>query len=414
MPPLRATWKPGLAAALLALPAATSADTPTWSFKGFGTLGVSGTDTDLIQFRRDTTQGNGVTRTWGVDPDSRLGLQLDVDFGPSWRAGVQWVARNHAGQFIEQNLDWAFLRWSPEENLDLRFGRLGFDVFMLSDYRNVGYAYPWMRPPHEFYASLPTYHFDGMDLSRKIPLGGGHLTAKSFVGYASYTVPSFLFDLDLGAVIVGGSLGYERGNWRARLGYNYAKTKTDLPIQPLYAALDNPWVNVVWPGANTYPGKIAPMNKDLHYFSAGLAYDDGGWLAQLEASYTDSQVVSFPSVASGYLSLGRRAGPVTVYTLLGISETLHSATALPRPWLATPEVDLLWRTVDSLINANGVDEKSVSLGLRWDVYENIDLKAQWSHYWLGRNGAQLWVEPALSAPTPGQVDVWSLGVDFVF
>ncbi|SMF96098.1 porin [Methylomagnum ishizawai] len=414
MLPLRATWKPGLAAALLALPAATSADTPTWSFKGFGTLSVSGTDTDLIQFRRDTTQGNGVTRTWGVDPDSRLGLQLDVDFGPSWRAGIQWVARNHAGQFIEQNLDWAFLRWSPEENLDFRVGRLGFDVFMLSDYRNVGYAYPWMRPPHEFYASLPTYHFDGIDLSHKTPLGGGYLTAKSFVGYASYTVPSFLFDLDLGAVIVGGSLGYESGDWRARLGYNYAKTKTDLPIQPLYAALDNPWVNTVWPGANTYPGMISPQNRDLHYISAGLAYDDGGWLAQLEASYTDSQVVSFPSVASGYLSLGRRAGPVTFYTLLGISETLRHTATLPRPWLATPAVDLLWRAADSLINANSVDEKSVSLGLRWDVYENIDLKAQWSHYWLGQNGAQLWVEPELSAPTPGQVDVWSLGVDFVF
>jgi hypothetical protein len=69
--------------------------------------------------------------------------------------------------------------------------------------------------------------------------------------------------------------------------------------------------------------------------------------------------------------------------------------------------------VDGLLNKNGVDEKSVSLGLRWDIYENIALKAQWSHYWLGQNGTQLWLEPP-SGPTPAEVNVWSLGVDFVF
>jgi hypothetical protein len=94
---------------------------------------------------------------------------------------VQWVARNHAGAFFEQNLEWAYLRWRPWNDLDLRVGRLGLDVFLLSDYRNVGYAYPWMRPPQEFYAPLFPYHLDGADIAQRFHLGEGFLTLKSSV-----------------------------------------------------------------------------------------------------------------------------------------------------------------------------------------------------------------------------------------
>jgi hypothetical protein len=68
--------------------------------------------------------------------------------------------------------------------------------------------------------------------------------------------------------------------------------------------------------------------------------------------------------------------------------------------------------VDHLLNGNGVDQISASLGTRWDVYENVALKAQWSHFWLGGNGTLYWLE--LKAPLPAQVNVWSFGVDFVY
>jgi hypothetical protein len=61
-----------------------------------------------------------------------------------------------------------------------------------------------------------------------------------------------------------------------------------------------------------------------------------------------------------------------------------------------------------------VDEKSLSLGLRWDVGEHIALKTQWSYYWLGQNGPALWRTPASGGPTPDAVNVWSVGMDFVF
>lgn len=405
-----------LAAALLfaAYPAGAKDDTLTWTLSGFGSFGASGTDTDQLGFRRDTSQANGVTRSWGVDTDSRLGLQLDVDFNESWHAGAQWVARNHTGDFVEQNLDWAYLRWRPVADLDLRIGRLGVDLFMLSDYRNVGYAYPWIRPPHEFYGNLSLYHFDGADIAKKFAVGEGYLTLKGFGGHTFLQLPSPDGSVvDAGVVVEGASLAYEQGDWRARIGYGHSESVTEGPGQALFDVLDSPAINAVWPGARSLIEKLATQGKEVHYSSIGLAFDDGVWLAQVEGSYVDTNLSSYPSFASGYLSVGRRVASFTPFLLLGIEETLNDRVKIPEPLLPIPQVIALRNTIDNALNNNSVDEKSVSLGLRWDAYQNIALKAQWSHFWLGNNGTSLWVKQT-SGPTPNNIDVWSVGVDFIF
>jgi hypothetical protein len=285
---------------------------------------------------------------------------------------------------------------------------------MLSEYRNVGYAYLWMRPPHEFYGGLPVYHFDGADIAKKIAIGGGTMTIKAFGGYSFNQVPISSSSVDQGLTVAGGKLAYEYGNWNARIGYDYSVNTLELaPMQPLLNALNSAGVNAVWPGAQSLSQQIAAKNRAVHYSSIGLAYDDGLWLAQMEASYIHSDLSVYPSVASSYLSAGRHFGKVTLYSLFAISESLNSRVKLSNPLAPVPAIVELRNAVDQAINNNGVDEKSVSLGLRWDVHENIALKTQLSHYWLGNNGAALWLKPE-SGSTPDSVNVWSVGMDFVF
>jgi hypothetical protein len=402
---------------LLGAMAAFAKDThPNFTVKGFGTLGVTGTDTDRFGFQRDIKQTSGVSNNWGYATDSRLGLQLDADINESWHATAQWVARNNTGDFFEQNLDWFFLRWRPVDDLDIRVGRLGFDVFMLSEYRNVGYAYLWMRPPHEFYAGIPIYHFDGADIKKKFAVGEGTLTIKAFGGYSFLQLPEHFSNstVDLGFTVSGGKLAYEYGNWNASMGFNYSLNTSEPALsQSLFDALNSSLVNAVWPGAQSLVQQIAIKNKATQHSSIGLAYDDGLWLAQMEASYIHSDLSNIYSVASGYFSAGRRFGKVTLYSLYGISESLHSRVKLSNPLVPVPAIVELRNSVDQILNNNGVDEQSVSIGLRWDVHENIALKTQLSHYWLGNNGASLWLKPA-SGSTPDNVNVWSVGMDFMF
>lgn len=386
-----------------------------WSIKGFGTFSVAGTDTDEVGFYRSITQTKYLTDSWGVTTDSRLGLQVDVDINRSFHATIQWVARDHIGNFFEQNLDWAFLRWNISDTTNIRVGRLGADLFLLSDYRNVGYAYPWIRPPHAFYAGFPVYHFDGFDLSHQIYFNDDVLSLKFFTGYSFTQLNSHSIAgvVDLGSPVVGGSIKFESGSWTTRAGYSYLRIITEFPNEQLLDILNNPLVNLAIPGINKLSPLFSIKDTNIHYYSLGAAYDDGTWLAQAELSYVDTETVYFPDTLNAYLSVGRRFSNVTLYTLFGISHSFQKDIFVPSPVFPSPQLEQLQQVVNTIVNKNGIDEKSISLGARWDVYPNIALKTQWSHYWLSANGAYLWHDGS-SLEKAIQVNVLSFGIDFIF
>lgn len=262
---------------------------------------------------------------------------------------------------------------------------------------------------------MAPYHFDGADIAKRFSIGGGYLTLKAFGGYSYIQYPTIISDSeDQGLAVAGGKLGYEYGNWTARIGYTYSLNNLESPsLQPLLKALGNAGINSVWPGAQSLVEQIAVKNKTVHFSSIGFAYDDGLWLAQMEASYTHSDLYVYPSVAKGYFSAGRRFGKVTLYSLFGISESLNNEIDLSNPLVPIPAVVELRNAIAQIPNSTGVDQKSVSLGLRWDVSDHIAVKTQWSHYWLGNNGSSLWLAPAPGS-SPDTVNVWSVGLDFVF
>jgi hypothetical protein len=385
-----------------------------WSIKGFGSFGYTGTDTDKVGFLRSSTQTQGVRKSGGITTDSRLGLQANVDINNSLHVTIQWVARDHSGNFFEQNLDWAFLRWDFNSTSNIRVGRLGVDVFLLSDYRDVGYAYPWMRPPHEFYSKLVTSHFDGFDINHKIHIDDDLLSIKIFAGYSFNQVPSNFPELvSLGSTLVGGSLKLESGNWTNRVGYAYLHLLNEVPNEQLVNVLNDPTVNFAMPGINQVIPHLSLKGTSLHYYSLGSAYDNGSWIAQAELSYMDAETVFFPDTINAYLSVGKRIEKFTVYSLFGMSHSFQKEINIPDPVFPSPQLQQLHHATDRVINKNGTDEKSVSLGIRWDFHPNVAFKTQWSHYWLGANGSKLWQDSTLRDKSR-QVNVWSFGVDFTF
>ncbi len=386
----------------------------SWSLKGFGTLAATGTDSSQIGFYRDKSQTQDVTNSWGITTDSRLGVQISWEASDELQATVQWVAKDHAGNFAEQNLDWAFLRWRLQNDIDVRLGRLGSDMFLLSDYRNVGYAYPWMRPPHEFYSSIPFYHFDGADITKKFSIYDGYLSVKIFGGYAFNQLPNqSLGTYNQKSPIVGTSLRYENGNWQARLGYGHASITSELPIQDILTTIKSPSLARVWSDLRQLEPKLTIKGKAFHYSGVGVAYDDSVWLTQLEASYIASNTLWAPSQTHAYFSLGRRFSTMTLYSLLGVGKTFQHDVNVPAPLISTPVLNSYQQQLTQLLNNNGVNEQSVSLGTRWDFHENMALKTQWSHYWLGNNGPQQWQQPTGNV-TPDRVNVMSVGIDFIF
>lgn len=384
-----------------------------WSIKGFGSFGVIGSDTARIGFLRNSTQTKAVDNSWGVTTDSRLGVQLDVDVSDSLHATVQWIARDHAGDFFEQNLEWAFLSWRPRDDINIRIGRLGLDTFLLSDYREVGYAYVWMRPPHEFYGDIPVSHFDGVDFAQKFFIDDDFLTLKLQAGYSYSQMQTSLGLFSIKAPVAGVNLIYESGAWRGRVGYSYMHFLSDVPPQDLVNAVDNSTLAAVYPGFSSLASALSLENTDLHYITLGGAYDDGTWLGQAEASYIGADNAYTFDIASAYVSFGRRISVFTVYGLYGLSFSFHERVDIPAPLVSVPVLLELQQGLDRALNVNSIDQQSFSLGVRWDFYTNIAFKAQWTHFWFGEQGAARWTQEELGN-IPSQVNLWSLGVDFVF
>ena len=108
-----------------------------FKFSAFGTAGLLYDDSPFHMQRDfgqpDTFRGS----KYSLLADSLVGAQVDYNITGRFDATVQMVAKKRAQQTIEESLEWAFIRWRPTDELAVRAGRLGLDLYMLSDYRSV-------------------------------------------------------------------------------------------------------------------------------------------------------------------------------------------------------------------------------------------------------------------------------------
>ena len=80
-------------------------------------------------------------------------------------------------------------------------------------------------------------------------------------------------------------------------------------------------------------------------------------------------------------------------------------------WMALQAIQALGTGAALSLN-NQIRQRSLSLGMRWDVNSHVALKWQWDRFSIEPNGAgTLWLQPGSAA---ARVRVMSVGLDFVF
>ena len=96
-------------------------------------------------------------------PEAVLGLQLEFNLDEKSKVVTQLIGR---GKFdFDIIAEWAYFAYKLTPALTLRAGRVRIPLFLLSDYLEVGYAYPWVRPPSEVYDVAELFSSqDGMDV----------------------------------------------------------------------------------------------------------------------------------------------------------------------------------------------------------------------------------------------------------
>lgn len=377
------------------------------SLSGFGTAGLTHNDTSGAEFIRDIVQPRGVADGWSGKVDSRIGIQVNARPTESLEGVVQVVSSYRYDGSYDPELTWAYLSYEPDPGLKARVGRLGRDVYLLSDSRNIGYSYLWVRPPVDYFGLLQIAYVDGADVVFRHRLGAGLAGVKLYGGRADQKFPSVqgdIYDLD-GTRVYGANLDYWQGPWQFRAGYTSVRVgDNELPaFAPLLEALRNTGN----PTAAVLADDLAFAGKTIEIVSAGAVLDHGPWQAQLMFNRLTSTSLVSPQRDSGYFLLGYRSGRWTPYLTLSGTES-----KMPQWDSGLPTPNPLDTAVAATLAATQSRQTTRSLGLRYDFMRSADLKVQVDQVRVSDNATLLWrnVQPGWD----GRATVFSVALDFVF
>lgn len=382
---------------MLGLAGAAHAEGPAVNVSGFGTAAVAITDTDEAQYGRQRQEA-GVGDSLRTGLDSNLGVQATATVNDTLSFTAQVLTRKIVRDHFGAELAWAFAKLKVSDKLAVRVGRIGLPVYMISDFRNVGYANTMIRPPNEVYSLVVGDSVDGIDAVYQADVGSSAVTAQLAVGRATSHLPGDAKVLMTPAVAL--HVVAEKGPLTLRFGYSMAELTVE--------GRDN----LGQLAAGLRAAGLAAAARDFAYqdvrgsfTSVGAVYDEGKLLLQGEYAIRRTDTRFIADSSAWYGMAGYRFGkfmPYAAYARL-TQDDERSYNGVPA--MVQPLHAILNGMVKNPQQSTG------TLGMRWDFASSMAFKFQVDHV-RPRDGAGTFVnaKPGFSGP----VNVYAAGVDFVF
>jgi hypothetical protein len=377
-------------------------------FRGFGTLGATTHDTDGIEYRRNNGQARGAeSGELDLSTDSIAGLQIDMRLGSKFSLVLQGVTSQRAAGDWSPRVSQGFLRFSPDDALVIRAGRIGYDAYLLAESRQVGYSYTAVRPSADFYGQISNDDIDGIDVAFTRRVGRGLVKARIYGGrgpgelaFADRTHREFDADVQ------GVTFDYLRGGWATRVAFLQFNVETDDDLSMLAGALRAT-------GFASATAVADDIDRDVQRsrgVQLGLAYDEGPTLAQLMYARIDSNSIAGPDVDKLYAQFGYRVRKWTPYAAYASSQDRYDVVdaGLPNhPMLAPLNAGVV--AIQKVMRSS---QQTTSLGVRYDFNSNVDFKFQVDRIHV--TDSSLLFDTRPNAGTPFDLTVFTAAVDFVF
>jgi hypothetical protein len=387
-----------LSAATLALPASAQEGGPSVTISGFGTAALTGTDTDDAEFIRPN-QASGVRKDFRTGVDSNFGIQATVKVNDMISLTGQGLVRKDAIDHYRAQAAWAFAKFKVNDELSFRVGRIGAPIYMISDFRNVGYANTMLRPPAEVYRQVTLDSFDGGDLLYQHSFGDTSLSVQLGTGRADAEQPAQTVEFRKMLLL---HVVAENGPFTLRFG----RAQAD------FSVVDNPALTGL---VATLRGvglasvaNMMPLNDVKGTFTSfGGTMDWKNVVLQGEYAMRRTDTLIVHDTNSWYAMAGYRIGKVLPYYYHGSikQKSPRSVAGLPSTGPLAP----LSAGVNGL--AKAALQTSDAVGVRWDFYKSLALKVQVDHIKPKDGpGAFINYKPGFSQ----SVNVYAVALDFVF
>ena len=339
---------------------------------GFFTVGGALSNSDI------GTQNGNITDDVGFDEDTRIGVQISADINKRMSVTAQMLGASDQNQSFDAEFDWGYVSYSLVENAEIRGGKIKFPTFLVSDYIEVGYAYPWIRPPAEVYSNNPITALTGADLLLRMGIGDSDLLVQPYFGTAKdedALVPQEVLPL-LGAP--AGSVEYANFDAKNMIGINVALTTPVGTLRGGYLQTDV-----------SAPDFGITSEEDVTFWSVGGNLD---WYNVIVYSeYFEREIdgaanAFFPSQKGWYATLGYRFGNFLPHVTYAKLEDNNSS--------GDPGIPL--------------EQESVTAGVRYELGTGAALKLEAQRVEPEDGTRGLLISPV------DDINIYSLAVDVVF
>lgn len=252
--------------------------------------------------------------------DTTFGINMGMDLDDKLSIAAQ-LATHPSHNNIE--LDWGFASYRLDDSISISAGQLKYPGNLVSEYVDVGYLYPWIRPPQEIYSHTEV---------------SAAMTLESFKGARIlYTGRTKHIDYDLqlyaGAAeeetmnhdkMLGAVINASIGNTRLLFGFNRANMEMlsypSAPMNGKYMTVLSVGMTSEWENAFIY-------TEFVHSSTEGISLLDthGGYIT---VGYTFDKLQ--PHITYSFLNQNTDAGQETV--TIGVRREITPSSALKLEW----------------------------------------------------------------------------------
>lgn len=383
-------------------------------FSGFATLGMVTSDSDQYGYRKSVSS-DGAVFSGDLDfkQHSLLGFQADWSISPKFDAVYQGVLRDLPESSFDRFTTLAFLRYEIDAHWSVRVGRTAPDIFLLTEYRDVDFSYIWATAPNEVYGIVPYRSIDGIDVTYSGRSLGGLFTAKLFTGSSEGEISdnSILETIKIKNVM-GIALSFDNFDWIVHAKHSQVTIDNEPKSNAFLFNSINQVPDFLWPNSNEFAQSLLMAGEDVSYSSISGQYQWQRWLASAEWSQIKSKSAVLPKITSAYAALSYEMNAHQFYSVYAVTDS--STYVFDEPGVNEVVLGELIYGINEAMNFYSPNQKTVSLGWRYDISSNTAASFQWNYTKLDKSGTTLWLSNPAQPKTSENISTFFLTLSVVF
>jgi hypothetical protein len=318
---------------------------------------------------KDDNELYGYDDSLNWQPDSLVGLKIHSQATEDVSATIQFIARGDND--FEPEVEWAYLTYTFNEDLDVMLGRIRIPWNMMSNYLDSRHAYHWVRAPRSVYfASFNS--FEGAKLRYSHELFGMESSVHLFAGRVN---EELVYRTGVSGDIPAHA---DLQDW---LGLTWKVESDELTLFATYNQTDGTLTNDF---ITQFGEQLSVLSQSLVddifveddqflTYGFGALYDNGQYLVQSE--WAKNEVAGFlAEQESFYFSAGYYFDELLIH-LTYERDTNDPDYAM----LDGHELGDLFYPAYGFLAMDDKDAKAYSIGARYDLNTNTAVKAQLTH-----------------------------------